>query len=453
MITIGIMTGNSLDAADAVMTEFSGAGSIRDIAGVSVPYPAALRQDMLDLREEIIALGSDMDKAAKLPKFRPALKTYTELLAGAVEELLAKSGVPRENVAAIGLHGQSTGEHNPPSSAGGGEPFTTQMFDAAGLAKKAGIPVVYDFRSDDIFNGGEGAPLAPVHNLHLSYALSKRGMFPVCFINGGNTANLALVSSGATLRKKVCGYDCGPFNHYADMLAKAFYGADFDEDGKLAAGGHINSMLLKDLYDEAAVTADGDNFLDIVPPKSSGPHLYRMAERLKNYPLAEQDILRTVEYFAAYTVFMGLRFLPKELDFPRYFLMFGGGWLNPLVYRDFISLLTGRGLLLPEHIAAAENIRKRFRGEKFFAAMLDDYGISGQYTEARIMADMARCFLEGKKFTAPEITGCRKGAVCGIICKPGENTRRRGRGFTFSRAAKGWQKALKPDEKAQAADK
>ena len=219
------------------------------------------------------------------------------------------------------------------------------MFDAAGLAKKAGIPVVYDFRSDDIFNGGEGAPLAPVHNLHLSYALSRRGMFPVCFINGGNTANLALVSSGATLRKKVCGYDCGPFNHYADMLAKAFYGADFDEDGKLAAGGHINSMLLKDLYDEAAVTADGDNFLDIVPPKSSGPHLYRMAERLKNYPLAEQDILRTVEYFAAYTVFMGLRFLPKELDFPRYFLMFGGGWRNPLIYRDFISLLTGRGLL------------------------------------------------------------------------------------------------------------
>lgn len=232
------------------------------------------------------------------------------------------------------------------------------------------------------------------------------------------------------------------------MLAKAFYGADFDEDGKLAAGGHINSMLLKDLYDEAAVTADGDNFLDIVPPKSSGPHLYRMTERLKNYPLAEQDILRTVEYFAAYTVFMGLRFLPKELDFPRYFLMFGGGWRNPLIYRDFISLLTGRGLLLPEHIAAAENIRKRFRGEKFFAAMLDDYGISGQYTEARIMADMARCFLEGKKFTAPEITGCRKGAVCGILCKPGENTRRRGRGFTFSRAAKGWQKALKPDEKA-----
>ena len=98
MITIGIMTGNSLDAADVVMTEFSGAGSIHDIAGVSVPYPAALRQDMLDLREEIIALGSDMDKAAKLPKFRPALKTYTELLAGAVEELLAKSGVPRENV-------------------------------------------------------------------------------------------------------------------------------------------------------------------------------------------------------------------------------------------------------------------------------------------------------------------------------------------------------------------
>lgn len=139
-----------------------------------------------------------------------------------------------------------------------------------------------------------------------------------------------------------------------------------------------------------------------------------MAERLKNYPLAEQDILRTVEYFAAYTVFMGLRFLPKELDFPRYFLMFGGGWRNPLIYRDFISLLTGRGLLLPEHIAAAENIRKRFRGEKFFAAMLDDYGISGQYTEARIMADMARCFLEGKSLPRRKLPAAAKVQCAGF---------------------------------------
>lgn len=440
MITIGIMTGSSLDGVDAVMTEFGKDNSIRNIDGISLPYTTELRQNMRVLRDEITALGSDMEKAAKIPLFKQVLDSYTALLAVAVRELVKKSGIAKKDIAAIGLHGQTLGEHNPPSVAKGGEAFTTQIFDAAKLAKLTGIPVIYDFRSDDIFNGGEGAPMAPMHNLHLSYSLSRQGMFPVCFINGGNTSNLALVSSGDSLRKRVCGYDCGPFNHYVDLLAATFYGKDFDEDGKLAAEGHINSMLLHDLYHESALTAQGDNFFEIMPPKSAGPHLYNMGERLKNYPLAEVDILRTVTYFAAYTVFLSLRFLPKDLDFPRYFLMFGGGWRNPFIYWDFINLLTGRSLVLPEHKAMAEEIRSRLRGEKFHCAMADEYGFSGRYMEAQIMADMARCYLEKIKFTSPEITGCHQGAVCGIICEPGENTRRKGRGFTYSRAAKGWSK-------------
>ncbi len=443
MITIGIMTGNSLDGVDAVMTDFADNSDIRDIVGVSLPYSAKLRKDMLNLRQQVTDLKSDMSKASKLPLFKSVLAEYTDLVAKAVEELIKKSGVEREKIAAIGLHGQSCGEHNPPSLAHGAEPFTTQIFDAAALAKKTKLPIIYDFRSDDIFNGGEGAPLAPMHNLHLSYSLSKNGIYPICFINGGNTSNIAIITSGNTLRKKVLGFDCGPFNHYVDFLARTFFDKDFDEDGKLALGGHINSMLLNDLYEEAAITANGDNYFELLPPKSSGPHLYHMEDRLKNYPLAEADILRTVEYFAAYIVFLSLRFVPYQFDFPHYFLMFGGGWKNPLIYRDFISLLTGRGLILPQHTSLVEGIRKRLRGEKFQVALTDAFAISGQYMEARIMADLARCFLLHKKFTSPDITGCSKGAICGIICNPGENTRRKGRGFTYSRAAKGWSKLKK----------
>ncbi len=443
MITVGVMTGNSLDGVDAVMTDFSDKGDIRDIDAISIPYPPKLRQNMLELRHIVTDLHSDMTKVAKLPLFKNALSEYTDLVALTVNKLIEKSEIEKSQIAAIGLHGQSCGEHNPPSLAHGSEPFTTQIFDAPSLAKKIGLPVIYDFRSDDIFNGGEGAPLAPMHNLHLSYTLARRGMFPICFINGGNSANIAVITSGDTLHKKILGFDCGPFNHYVDFLARAFFDKDFDENGKLALEGHINSMLLNDLYNEAALTSNGDNYFDILPPKSSGPHLYCMEERLKNYPLAEVDILRTVEYFAAYIVFLSLRFIPEKLDFPRYFLMFGGGWKNPLIYRDFISLLTGRGLVLPQHAQFAETIRQRLRGEKFYASLTDDYSINGQYMEARIMADMARCFLLKKKFTAPEITGCKKASVCGIICLPNENTRRKGRGFVYSRAAKGWSKLKK----------
>lgn len=439
VLTIGIMTGNSLDGADLVLTAFE-SGGMEDIAGVSVPYPLSLKEDMLELRKKIISYHSDMDKAVKGEVFKRSVAGYTEILAQGVEELIEKSGVKREEIAAIGLSGQSTGEHNPPSVAGKSEPFTTQIFNAPELAQRTGIKVIYDFRSDDIFAGGEGAPLAPMHNLHLSYGLSKKGLFPVCFINGGNTANLAVISSGTSLRKEVLGFDCGPFNHYADALCRAFYNKEYDEGGEFGRTGQINAALLSEMYKESAVTIDGENFYDLVPPKSSGPHLYTMTERLKDYPLPEEDILRTVEYMAAYSVFLSLRFIPDYIDFPKYFLFFGGGWNNMTVYRDFMSLLHGRGMVLPEHQAYAEGIRQRMRGERFFAASADAFGINGKYTEARIMADLAYCFLERKEFTRPEVTGCFEGKVLGIACEPGKNLRRRGRGFLYSRAAKGWQK-------------
>ena len=51
MITIGIMTGNSLDGVDAVMTDFSDKGDIQDIDAISIPYSAELKQNMLELRQ------------------------------------------------------------------------------------------------------------------------------------------------------------------------------------------------------------------------------------------------------------------------------------------------------------------------------------------------------------------------------------------------------------------
>lgn len=442
MLTIGIMTGNSLDAVDAVLTNFTG-NKIIDIIGVSIPFPKSLKNQLLSLNQEILASHSNISKISKSPLFKTTLDSYTTLLVRAVEKLLKRSKTPRSSISAIGISGQSIGAHNPPSLAGSKEPFTTQIFDAATLAKATNIPVVYDVRSDDIFDGGEGAPLAPVHNLHLSYALTSQGKYPVCFINGGNTANIAVITQGKSIRRHVIGFDCGAFNHYIDRLSFAFYRKSCDLDGLLGMQGNINPLLLEKLYHHAALTADHKNYYDLIPPKSSGPHLYNMLDDLLNYPLQKVDILRTVEYFSAYTVFLSLQFIPNDFDFPKYFLLFGGGWRNPVIYQDFQNLLHGRGIILPEHQKIFKSILTRLRGQKISVGFSDDFGFNGQYMEARIMADMAYCYLKNMPFTKPEITGCKHGVVSGILCKPGENTRRRGRGFTFSRAAKGWSKQSK----------
>ena len=47
---IGIMTGNSLDAADTVLTRFDPDGKMTDIAADSLPYPPALQDSMRHVR-------------------------------------------------------------------------------------------------------------------------------------------------------------------------------------------------------------------------------------------------------------------------------------------------------------------------------------------------------------------------------------------------------------------
>ena len=79
----------------------------------------------------------------------------------------------QREIAAIGFHGQ-TCDHFPPSAAGGSEPYTLQVGDPRLLADLTGIPVIYDFRSDDLMNGGEGAPLAPLHNRRIARMMQKQ---------------------------------------------------------------------------------------------------------------------------------------------------------------------------------------------------------------------------------------------------------------------------------------
>lgn len=92
--------------------------------------------------------------------------------------------------------------------------------------------MIYDFRSDDLMNGGEGAPLAPMHNFHLAASLREKGVFPVAFCNGGNTGNIALISQNGAGKDILLGWDVGPFNHFADTITRTCFGAPYDKDGR-----------------------------------------------------------------------------------------------------------------------------------------------------------------------------------------------------------------------------
>ena len=416
--TLGIMTGNSLDATDVVLTSFEG-DNISDIAAYSKAYPKSLTQKILALRQKINAVNADMSKLEQDEEVINAINEYTMEVAQTVNEFLQQTDFPKEKIAAIGFHGQ-TCDHFPPSIAQGKAPYTIQVGNAQMLADLTKIPVIYDFRSDDIMNGGEGAPLAPVHNQHLAKALQQKGVFPVAFCNAGNTGNIAIISKDNKGKSIVKGWDTGPFNHYTDYLLRKYKNLPYDKDGAWAAKGQIIPELLRELFNTLAVNANGKNFYLLPPPKSSDPSWYKETESLNCSEYSFEDTLRTVLYLSSYGFAHSLSYVPDDVLFPSDFLIFGGGWKNPVALADFKDLLQGKSLILPEHQETFAEIYKRL-GQEPKVDWSDKYGISGQYMEARIFADMAYCRIIGEAFTYPESSGCKQPVIGGIYVLPSEN--------------------------------
>ena len=421
---IGVMTGNSMDAVDVVLTVFEG-GKMTDKAERSLPYPKELHDDFIALRQMILgthgANALSMQDLKKMPLFQKTHDAYIRLVAKTVDELIALNGLNRAAVTAIGFHGQTL-DHYPPSVAGTSDTvYTLQIGSGQMLADLTGIPVIYDFRSDDMMNGGEGAPLAPMHNKNIAAGL---GLSESVFFNAGNTSNIAVVAGDCVL-----GWDAGPFNEFPDKIVRAVKGQECDFDGRFGLCGQVDMDGVRHLFETAAVTADGRNFLNLVPPKSSDPSWYRMPPEFLSADNFENN-LATAEFFGAYAAAYTLKFIPEDIPMPSDFVLFGGGWLNPVCRRAFEDILTGRAPVLPEHEAVFDAIRARFKKPPAF-----EISRLSKYMEARICADLARYFLDGRPWFAKPLKPGHKSVVLGVCRKPFQEAQN----DQINRAAKGWQ--------------
>ncbi len=424
---IGIMTGNSLDAVDTILTRFT-PDQITDICGYSKTIPHKMAADFRKLKELLAQNDGDIKTVSQFSElnFQELHNTYLRFIAQAVTELIAKSGISKSEIDAIGFHGQ-TCYHLPPSVARKGQqPNTLQIGSGQMLADLIGLPVAFDFRSDDLMNGGEAAPLAPVHNLHLARCLKSKGLKTIAFCNGGNTGNISIICAD-----KVCGWDTGPFNHFIDALSRREKNKPCDYNGQYGRQGKINLSLLHALFNRAVSNQSGDNFLLQRPPKSSDPAWYKFISELSDKNISFADRIRTAEFFSAYIFAYSLRWSP--VGTPEDFLLFGGGWNNPIILEDFRCLLRGEAPILPEH----QQIFAQIKNPRAKIEWSDHYGFNGKYMEARIFADMARCLLTREPFSYPETTGCQKPTIGGILALPG-----RGNARLWSRAAYGWQKQI-----------
>ena len=112
--------------------------------------------------------------------------------------------------------------------------MTGQIGDGAAIAAETGLPVISDLRAMDMALGGHGAPIVP---------MGEKILFPEFdfFLNLGGIANISLNTNNGRFALDVCAA-----NRVLNMLAN-LEGAEYDEDGMMAASGTVDEALLEKL--------------------------------------------------------------------------------------------------------------------------------------------------------------------------------------------------------------
>ena len=146
---LGLMSGTSMDGVDASIIQTDGNSEYKAILDKYFEYPESIYNDLITLREKI-KISKDLKKHQK--KIKSIEKDITIFHAESVKKILKKTHL---NVNFIGFHGQTI-FHNAAAK------ITKQLGDGKLLSKLTKKKVVYDFRQNDLKNGGEGAPLTPI---------------------------------------------------------------------------------------------------------------------------------------------------------------------------------------------------------------------------------------------------------------------------------------------------
>lgn len=218
----------------------------------------------------------------------------------------------------IGYHGQTLA-HDPQGRG------THQAGDGALLARAARRPVVWDFRHEDMRQGGEGAPLAPFfHWACAGWAVAQGHLpaQPVAFLNLGGVGNITWVDPAAPAPEApgAClAFDTGPANAPINDLMRRRLRRSHDQDGALAAAGRADDAMVADFLRHP--------WFDRPPPKSLDRDRFAgLAAAVE--PLADADAAATLVAALAGAVAAGFCWLPSV---PAAVLVCGGGRRNPAI--------------------------------------------------------------------------------------------------------------------------
>ena len=234
---IGLMSGTSLDGLDICYAKFQNIANweFETLKTETIPYSIKwkirLQNAILLSAEDLLALD----------------KEYGFYLGEKTQEFISKNNIT--DLDFIASHGHTV-FHQPQRK------FTLQIGDGRAIKLITKKPVIYDFRSQDVLMGGNGAPLVPIGDELLF------SQYDAC-LNLGGFSNISLQKNHQRIA-----FDISPVNVVLNYFAEKL-GKNYDENGDFARNGAINFKILEELntltfYQKPAPKSLGVEFVNSV---------------------------------------------------------------------------------------------------------------------------------------------------------------------------------------------
>ncbi len=363
--SLGLMSGTSGDGVDASLIISDGENEYESIKDKYFEYDSNIFKNIHLLKEKINSIQDLQTYSSDLKNLE---RDITIFHAKIIKEFNIKN-----HDYLIGFHGQTI-YHNPE------EKISYQLGDGHLLFQLVRKKIIYNFRKNDLLNGGQGAPLTPI--FHQLLIKQKKIDTPVCILNIGGISNITVINKNKYL-EILLSKDIGPGNCLIDNWIRKYSKNKYDRNGELASSGQINEIVLEQaqqLYlnriNKKKLSYDTNDF-DISFARG----------------LSLEDGARTLSEFTAYIIgneitdnFSNLKEKINNI------LLCGGGRKN---------------FFLVNEIKKKMNTNINLKN-------IDDYKIDGDFIESQAFAYLAIRSFTKLPITFPNTTGCKK------VCTGGE---------------------------------
>ena len=367
--SLGLMSGTSMDGIDASIIRSDGENEYESTFDEFFEYDQALYNDLVNLRNKINSANDIIVNSELVSEIERKITLYH---AEICHKIISKSD---HEVDLIGFHGQTI-FHD------ASQKISKQLGDGSLLSSLLKKDVIYNFRANDIANGGQGAPLAPIfHNLIIN---KNKIELPVFILNIGGIANITIITSNKN--DDLISYDIGPGNCLLDEWVRKHTSYRYDLNGKAASIGKIDEIILNQAT---------ENFENINKNKN-------LSFDIKDFDLSfvrglsYEDGLSTLTKFTSEIICDSIiKNTKKDKTNKINLLVCGGGRKN---------------------LTLIENIRNKLPNN-INLDLIDDYNINGDFIESQAFAYLAIRSLLKKEISFVKTTNVKKSCTGGILVK------------------------------------